>query len=158
MKIHLIAVGKRLPDWVNTGYLDYAKRFPEDYALQLHEVSAGKRTKTADIERLIRKEGEEMLARIPENSRVIALNIPGKLWDTPTLARKLHTWHDEQQNISLLIGGPEGLAPACLKRADMEWSLSPLTLPHPLVRIIVAEQLYRAWSIIVHHPYHRETD
>lgn len=156
MKIQLIAVGKHMPAWVQAGYTEYAKRITQDYSLHLIEIQAGKRGKNADIARLTRIEGEHMLASIPSSQRVIALDVKGQSWDTATLAQKLEHWQSDGRHLSLLIGGPEGLDPHCLSRAELKWSLSPLTLPHPLVRIIVAEQLYRAISLIKHHPYHRE--
>ena len=155
MKITLIAIGKHMPSWVVEGYEEYAKRLPAEMSLKLIEINAGKRTKGCDIAKLIHKEGEQMLAAIPIGNRVVALEVTGKMWDTPKLSLQLQKWREESRDIALLIGGPEGLAPACLEKAELRWSLSPLTLPHPLVRIIVAEQLYRAWSIICGHPYHR---
>jgi 23S rRNA (pseudouridine1915-N3)-methyltransferase len=155
MKIQIIAVGKHMPEWVETGYDEYAKRLSSDCDLQLIEIAAGKRGKNADIVRLTRIEGEQMLAAIPNGHYVIALDVLGQSWSTERLADKLQHWKTENQSISLLIGGPEGLAPDCLKRADLKLSLSALTLPHPLVRIVLAEQLYRAFSILKNHPYHR---
>lgn len=155
MDCQLIAVGKRMPAWVTAGYEEYARRLPQDYALKLIEIDAGKRASVHDIPRLIRMEGEQMLAAIPANSLVVALDVKGQAWDTPKLSKRLEQWHETCHDVSLLIGGPEGLAPDCLARADLKWSLSPLTLPHPLVRVVVAEQLYRAWSLLVNHPYHR---
>lgn len=155
MKITLIAIGTRMPDWVLTGYQEYASRLPSDYFLKLLEIPAEKRGKGADIERIAQKEGEQMLAAIPKGDTIIALSERGQLWNNRELAHKLSDWHDNAINISLLIGGPEGLSSACLQQADLHWSLSPLTFPHPLVRIILAEQLYRSWSILQNHPYHR---
>lgn len=100
-------------------------------------------------------EGQKILAAIPTNNLIIALDEHGKEWKTLDLAKKLTLWHHEQQDISLLIGGPDGLAKSLLKMASITWSLSQLTLPHQIVRVIVAEQMYRAWSIISNHPYHR---
>lgn len=155
MKITLIAVGVRMADWVITGYEEYAQRLPADYALKLVEIPAEKRGKGADLERISQREGEQMLAAIPKNDFVLALSERGQLWNNQQLANKLRDWHDHAVNVSLLIGGPEGLAPACLQRANLQWSLSPLTFPHPLVRVIVAEQLYRSWTLLQNHPYHR---
>lgn len=97
-----------------------------------------------------------MLAAVGKGNRIVTLDIPGDRWDTPKLAVQLDKWKQDGRNVSLLIGGPEGLAPACKDAAEQSWSLSPLTLPHPLVRVLVAESLYRAWSITTNHPYHRE--
>ena len=96
-----------------------------------------------------------MLSAIPANCFIITLEIDGRPWDTQALSKQLHGWRSIGQDVALLVGGPEGLAPECQALAQQSWSLSPLTLPHPLVRVIVAEQLYRAWSILVNHPYHR---
>ncbi|NOX76729.1 MAG: 23S rRNA (pseudouridine(1915)-N(3))-methyltransferase RlmH [Gammaproteobacteria bacterium] len=155
MRISLIAVGTRMPGWVSQGFDDYAKRLPVDYALQLVEVPAGKRGKGADLARIKRDEGERSLAVIPKGARVVALEVGGRAWSTEQLAQQVDTWRHDGRDVALLVGGPEGLAPQCLARAEQRWSLSNLTLPHPLVRIVVAEQLYRAWSILHHHPYHR---
>ncbi len=155
MKIHLIAVGDRMPRWVQEGYAEYAGRMPPECRLQLVEISARHRGKNADIARITRDEGRSMLDAIPRDSRVIALEVKGRAWSTGDLARQLDDWMASGQDVSLLVGGPDGLSGECRQRADLQWSLSPLTLPHPLVRVIVAEQLYRAWSILRNHPYHR---
>lgn len=156
MKLQLIAVGTKMPDWVQTGFMDYLHRFPKDMLFELIEIPAGKRGKNADIKRILEKEGELMLAAVGKGNRIVTLDIPGEKWDTPKLANQLENWKQDGRNVSLLIGGPEGLAPACKEAAMQSWSLSPLTLPHPLVRVLVAESLYRAWSITTNHPYHRE--
>lgn len=155
MRVHLIAVGEKMPGWVTQGYQEYAKRLPGECQLQLIEIPPGRRGKNHDIARAIRDEGERMLAALPKSSRVIALDLRGQSWSTAQLAGQLQDWLAGGQDISLLVGGPEGLASACLARAEQSWSLGPLTLPHPLVRVLVAEQLYRAWSIVRNHPYHR---
>ncbi|WP_456447671.1 23S rRNA (pseudouridine(1915)-N(3))-methyltransferase RlmH [Thiolapillus sp.] len=155
MKIHLIAVGDKMPRWIQDGYAEYAGRMPPECRLQLVEISARHRGKNADIARITRDEGRTMLDAIPRGSRIIALEVKGRAWSTEDLARQLDNWMASGQDASLLVGGPEGLAPECREQADQLWSLSPLTLPHPLVRVVVAEQLYRAWSILRNHPYHR---
>ncbi|WP_392561806.1 23S rRNA (pseudouridine(1915)-N(3))-methyltransferase RlmH [Orbus sturtevantii] len=156
MKIQLVAVGTKMPKWVTTAFDDYSSRFPKDMPFELTEVPAGKRTKNADIARILDKEGEQMLASCGKNNLIVTLDIPGKPFTTAGLAQQLEKWKTDGRDISLLIGGPEGLAPACKLAAQQSWSLSPLTLPHPLVRVIVVESLYRAWSITTNHPYHRE--
>jgi 23S rRNA (pseudouridine1915-N3)-methyltransferase len=156
MKIQLVAVGTRMPDWVTTGFKEYQRRFPRDMALELVEVPAGKRGKNADIARILHKEGEQMLAVIPKGNHIVSLDLPGKTWTTPELATQLSRWQLDGRDVSLLIGGPEGLAPSCKQAATQSWCLSALTLPHPLVRVVVAESLYRAWSVNTNHPYHRE--
>jgi len=155
MQINLIAIGSKMPKWVEDGYQEYAKRLPADWRLNLIEIPAQKRGKNADMVRITEKEGERMLAAIPVNSRVVTLSIKAKAYTTEQLAGQLQTWREDGRSISLLIGGPEGLAPACIAKAENHWSLSPLTLPHPLVRVIVAEQIYRAYTIVSQHPYHR---
>ena len=155
MQISLIAVGQKMPAWVNQGYEEYARRMPPECQLQLIEIPLNKRSKNSDISRLIDKEGEQMLASFKKDNLVVAMEVSGKPWSTEQLADKMQDWLQSGRNIALLVGGPEGLAPACQKRADQKWSLSSLTLPHPLVRIVIAEQLYRAMSILKNHPYHK---
>jgi 23S rRNA (pseudouridine1915-N3)-methyltransferase len=155
MAINLIAIGKKMPPWVNQGFQEYTKRMPTEFNLNLIEISASKRTKNTDIQRAITREGNLMLQAIPTKQNVIALDLSGKSWKTEELAKQMQLWREDGRDVSLLIGGPEGLSQECLARAETKWSLSPLTFPHPLVRVIVAEQLYRAWSILNHHPYHR---
>lgn len=151
--MRLIAIGNKMPAWVNTGFAEYAQRLPSNYQLQLVEVPAQKRTKGRAVDQVLQQEGEKLLAAA--QPPMIALDRRGWALNTEELAKQLQNWHDSNQNPSLLIGGPEGLAPMCLKHADKVWSLSALTFPHALVRIILAEQIYRAWSILSHHPYHR---
>jgi 23S rRNA (pseudouridine1915-N3)-methyltransferase len=155
MQIHLIAVGQKMPRWVEEGYGEYAKRLPPECALKLQEIPAGKRGKGADIVRLTRIEGEKMSAAIPRGARVVALEVKGRPWSTEQLSERIDCWLGEGRDIALLVGGPEGIEPALSAQADEQWSLSPLTLPHPLVRVLLAEQIYRAWSILKGHPYHR---
>jgi 23S rRNA (pseudouridine1915-N3)-methyltransferase len=154
MVINLIAVGKRMPSWVEEGFNEYAKRLPPPFKLKLIEISLKKRGE-GDVSRQLKQEGEDMLAAIPPASYTIALDVKGEQWNTSQLSCHLQNWREREESVSLLVGGPEGLADSCLAHSRLKWSLSPLTFPHPLVRIIVAEQLYRAWSILSHHPYHR---
>lgn len=144
-----------MPDWVNKGYNEYAKRLTGDCQLKMVEITPGKRGKNADLARIKIQEGERILSAIPKRSLVVALEVTGKAWTTEELSRQLDHWLHGGQDIALLIGGPEGLSEACVVRADIKWSLSSLTLPHPLVRVLLSEQLYRAYSILKHHPYHR---
>lgn len=155
MRFKIIAVGTRMPSWVEEGYKDYAKRLPRDFSVEMVELGLGQRGKNASLAKAIAREGEQMLAAIPKGDKVIALDVLGKPWSTEKLASNLANWSMECSNYSLLIGGPDGLAPECLARADAKWSMSALTLPHPLVRIVLIEQLYRAWSILNNHPYHK---
>lgn len=155
MNIYLIAVGNRMPRWVVEGYQEYAKRLPGECSLQLLEIPPGRRGKHADSVRILRDEGDRMLKAVPKGCRIVALDVQGKTWSTEQLAAKLAQWMADGPDLALLVGGPEGLAQACLTAAELRWSLSSLTLPHPLVRVFLAEQLYRAWSLLRNHPYHR---
>ena len=155
MKIHLLAIGTRMPDWVKHGYAEYAGRLPRECALNLIEVPTRKRGRQPDVTRIVREESERLLAVVPSGSRPIALDERGQEWSTAELAERLAGWLREGRDLSLLVGGPDGLDPACRARADTIWSLSRLTLPHPLARVVIAEQIYRAWSLLHNHPYHR---
>jgi 23S rRNA (pseudouridine1915-N3)-methyltransferase len=156
MRITLYAVGNKMPTWVSQGFNEYSRRFPRDVSFHLVEIPPGKRGKNADISRILEKEGEQMLAAIPKGNRIVTLEVTGHYWTTPQLAEQLQKWQLDSRDVALLVGGPEGLAPACIQASEQKWSLSPLTLPHPMVRVILAESLYRAWSINNNHPYHRE--
>lgn len=153
--IHIIAIGKNMPDWVTKGFCEYTDRMPADYSVKLIEITALKRGKNADIAKIISMEEAKIIAAIPKDAYCIALDRTGKTRDTITLAKHLQTWHDNRQEIGFIIGGPEGLSDPFLKKMHEVWSLSAMTLPHPLVRIVLSEQLYRAWSITMNHPYHR---
>lgn len=155
MKLRLVAVGERMPGWVNAGFAEYAKRLADDIRLELVEIPAGKRMKTSDLARVKEAEGERMLAVLRSEDRVVALDVRGKAHSTESLAGELRRTLPEGRDIALLVGGPDGLADCALARAQERWSLSALTLPHPLVRIVVAEQIYRCWSLLRGHPYHR---
>ena len=144
-----------MPDWVEAGYAEYAKRMPRDLTVEMVELPLAQRGKNTDIPKAMEKEGESMLASIGKGEVVIALDVKGKPWSTEQLAENMAGWKMSGSNYCLLIGGPDGLAPACLSLATVKWSLSPLTLPHPLVRILVIEQLYRACTILQNHPYHK---
>lgn len=155
MKIRLLTITHKTPAWIQEGYEEYAKRLPASCSLELVEIAAEKRTANADLNRIKEREGEKMLAAIKPNHRVIALDVKGKGWSTEELAEQLKLWNQDGRHIDLLVGGPEGLAQSCLQKAEEKWSLSPLTFPHIIVKLIVAEQIYRAWSILQNHPYHR---
>lgn len=155
MRIHLIAVGERMPRWVQDGYAEYAKRLPRESTLQLVEIPSGYRAGNAYPQRAIAEEGERMLRALPRTAYTVALEAGGQLLSTEQLAMRLVKLAQSHGDLALLVGGPDGLAAACRARAEESWSLSPLTFPHLLVRIIVAEQLYRAYCIVQHHPYHR---
>ncbi|MDE1888592.1 MAG: 23S rRNA (pseudouridine(1915)-N(3))-methyltransferase RlmH [Gammaproteobacteria bacterium] len=155
MRIHLLAAGTRQPAWINAGYGEFAKRLPPECTLRLHEIPLSTARKGHDVARAIGDEGRKMLAAVPDGVRVVALDVNGRSFSSEALARQLGRWLQGGRDLALMIGGPDGLAPDCLARAELKWSLSPLTLPHGLVRVLVAEQLYRAWTILKGHPYHR---
>ncbi len=155
MKAKLIAVGERPPTWVAEGFADYQKRLSHWLPMELSEIAPGFRGKSASIAKATEDEGERVLAVIPKSSRVIALEVTGKQWTSEQLAERMEHWRLLGQDLCFLIGGPEGHSPSVLARSDEKWSLSALTLPHMLVRLVLAEQLYRACSILANHPYHR---
>ncbi len=160
MRISVIAVGTRMPDWIEAGVSEYKKRLPTEINFEIREIALAPRSKkkgdkNADVARAIQQEGAAMLAAIAARDIVIALDVLGKSVSTENLAMILRDWQMHGDNISLLVGGPDGLADECLVRAEQRWSLSALTLPHPLVRVLLAEQIYRAWTINHNHPYHR---
>ena len=156
MRIHIIAVGRRRAGWVRDGCLEYTRRMPPELAVELHEIAASKRTRRDPGQRGLEEEGRRVIATIPSGARVVALDERGAAWTTRELANRIERWMQDGRALALLIGGADGLAPVCLEAAEHRWSLSPLTLPHGLARIVVAEQLYRVSSILRRHPYHRE--
>ena len=144
-----------MPKWVADGFNEYVKRLPKDLPLDLVEIALGARGKNPDIKRAIQKESTAILAQIGAQDHVVALEVKGADWSTEKLALNLEQWQMQGQNLVILIGGPDGLSDECRARANQQWSLSALTLPHPIVRIVLAEQLYRAWTVTQNHPYHR---
>lgn len=155
MQLTVAAIGQRMPDWVQTAWQEYARRFGRGLSLQLKEIPLARRGKNADIESLRQAEGDALMAAVPAGHRVIALDERGRQWSTAELALQLENWMREEHGVCFLIGGPDGLPARCRENAQNVWSLGRLTLPHPLVRTILAEQLYRAWTITQNHPYHR---
>lgn len=155
MRLRLLALGTKMPAWVQEGYAEYAKRLPRDWAVELVELPLGARGKSRSVAQAKEREALAIKSALGKNDRLVALEQGGRPWSTEQLARKLEAWRMSGANYSLLVGGPDGLTPECRAMAESEWSLSPLTLPHPLVRILVIEQLYRAYSILNHHPYHK---
>ena len=144
-----------MPDWVEAGYHEYTRRMPRDFQCELVEIALGPRGKGQSTDKAIARESEQMLAAIGRSDWVVALDVKGKPWSTEQLAANLGDWSMQHSNYSFLVGGPDGLSRDCLQRANVRWSLSALTLPHPLVRVVWAEQMYRAWSILNQHPYHK---
>ena len=155
MKCRLIAAGTRLPDWVNSGFGEYQKRLRAPLSLELREIQVAPRRAGETPERAVIREGADMLAPLGKDDYVVALEITAKSMSTEQLSAWLAERMRDGRPLALLIGGPDGLSPQCRARADLCWSLSPLTLPHALVRVVVAEQLYRAMSLLAGHPYHR---
>lgn len=144
-----------MPQWIEAGYQDYAKRLGRDCELLLKELPSPRKSKSQDSSSVKQAESELLLAAIPEGAYAVALDESGKLYDTIGLARRLSMWLQNHHQIAFLVGGADGLAQSCLSVCQEHWSLSPLTFPHALVRVIVAEQIYRAYSLMNNHPYHR---
>ena len=164
MQITIVAIGNKMPAWVNTNCDEYFRRMPKDFSLKLIELPAQKRSKNQSIDAIRRKETERLLAAVPDRNNIVVLDERGQSISTRLLAKKLDGWQLDGRDICLLIGGPDGIDFSVFAEgktakslgSEWRWSLSPLTFPHPLVRVIVAEQLYRAWSVSTGHPYHRE--
>lgn len=155
MRLRIVAVGTRMPAWVQDGCAEYSRRLPRELQLEWIELPLGPRPRGAGAERAIAAESAAMLARVAPGELVVALDQRGRPWSTEELAEQLADWQMRGCGVGILIGGPDGLGEACRSRAQLCWSLSALTLPHPLVRVLLVEQLYRAWSINQGHPYHR---
>jgi 23S rRNA (pseudouridine1915-N3)-methyltransferase len=155
MRITILAIGTRLPEWVYEGFRVYQQRMPRDIRLDLEEIPLVSRTSKGRPGPAVQKEGERLLRRLKQQQLMVALDQAGDPWTSAELAARLQEWLQRHPRIALVIGGPDGLSAACKQRADLCWSLSPLTLPHGLVRVVVAEQLYRAWTMLQGHPYHR---
>lgn len=155
IKITLIACGNKMPSWVNEPVAEFSKRLQEYAQFNLIEIPLAKRGKSTDLSRILEKEATLIMTAIPSGSRIIALDIGGTSFNSEQLAQRLEQLQQTTSHLCFLIGGPEGLIPAIVARSNERWSLSELTLPHPLVRIVLLEALYRAWSIISNHPYHK---
>jgi 23S rRNA (pseudouridine1915-N3)-methyltransferase len=155
MLLRVIAVGTRMPAWVEQAVADYSGRLPAEVRLEWREVRAAQRGRSADEARWMREEAARIEAALPPSARRVVLDEHGRDIDTAGLARRLAAWREEARPVAIVIGGPDGLDPALKAGADETLRLSSLTLPHPLVRVLLAEQLYRAWSINAGHPYHR---
>ena len=155
MKIHLIAVGSKMPSWVEAGVAEYQKRLSSDFSLFITEIPLANRSKNSPLAPAMQKEAKRLMEACGKNDYIVALDVKGQTLSTANLAGKFNRIRQGGQNISFLIGGPDGLTNACLESADARWSLSALTLPHSIVRVVLVEQIYRAWSILNNHPYHR---
>lgn len=155
MKARLVAVGEKAPGWVAEGFAEYQKRLSHWLPLELAEVAPGLRGKGRDATRATADEGGRVLAALPRGAWVVTLDGRGKALSSEQLAQRLEFWRQQGRDLAFLIGGPEGHAPEVIAAAHESWSLGPLTLPHMLVRLVLAEQLYRAASLLANHPYHR---
>ncbi len=155
MKLLIVAVGQRVPDWAQTAWDDYAKRFPSELKIELKAIKTEPRgSKTLDT--LLAAERERIQAAIPKNAHIVALDERGTHLTTKALAQRLREWQLQGDDVALIIGGPDGIEPAYRQVAHERVRLSDLTLPHAMARVLLVEQLYRAWSINAGHPYHRE--
>lgn len=155
MKCHLIAIGQRMPPWVDQAVAEYKKRLAGLVTIQIIDIPAIRRGKNSDLKRIQQQEGQMLLEAVPRHTLPIALDAAGRQYDTLEFSNLVQGWIDASQDVAFLVGGPEGLAPSVLAGCRMKLSLSRLTFAHPLVRIVFAEQLYRAWSITQGLPYHR---
>ena len=156
MKIVILAIGHKQPAWVDTAVEAYLSRFPADFKVELRELKAESRTGRADeTERFRSAESGRLRAAVPPGATLVALDERGKDWTTQQLADHLGRWRDAGETIAFAIGGADGLDEAFRKEARLQLRLSSMTLPHALARVVLAEQLYRAWSILANHPYHR---
>jgi 23S rRNA (pseudouridine1915-N3)-methyltransferase len=154
VKLQVLAVGAKAPDWVDAGFREYVRRLPEPQRLKLVEIAPAQR-KGWPVERVRADEGERLMSRLGQADQVVALDVKGQALSTEQLAEKLERWRMQGSDVSFLIGGADGLHESCLERANDIVSLSALTFPHHLVRVILAEQIYRAWTVLHGHPYHR---
>lgn len=155
MNIRLLAVGGKMPAWVNTGFNEYAKRLPRDCAIELVELPLGHRGKNSNKKTAMGQEAQTILKSLRPQEHVVVLDVDGQSWSTERLSEQMSNWRMLGQDVVLIVGGPDGLTNEIRALGKQRWSLSPLTLPHPLVRVMLAEQLYRAWSILAGHPYHK---
>lgn len=158
MKIRILTIGQKIPDWVYTGFEDYFKRiqpFVQTQLIELPMAKRGKNDSVSDIYKYCLQEGNLILQTLKPQEQLIALEVGGRNLTTEKLATTMQVWMQDGHDIALAIGGPDGLSDEVRQKAKWHWSLSDLTLPHPLVRIILIEQLYRAMSINNNHPYHR---
>lgn len=155
MRANIITICEKLPTWVDRGFEDYATRLKHVLPLKCVDLALGARGKNADLKRALADEGARMLAAIPKSAIVVALDGDGRTFSSEAFAKQLAQWREMGGDLVFLIGGPDGLAPPCLAAAALKISLGPMTLPHALVRIVLAEQLFRAHSILTNHPYHR---
>jgi 23S rRNA (pseudouridine1915-N3)-methyltransferase len=155
LRLSLLTASNRQPSWVDDGAADYAKRLRGRCTLEIKTLPLARRTTSSPVERSVADEGGRLLAAIPTGAHIVALDERGKPWTSKDLTAKLAAWMRVGAPVYFVVGGPDGLAPDCVTRAHERWSLSPLTLPHGLAKVVAAEALYRAWSLLENHPYHR---
>ncbi len=157
MKILIIAIGNKMPNWINLGISDYTKRFHSisDYSIEIREIPALKRSKTSNIKKIIEVESKSLISAIPKGFYPIALDVRGKSLSSENLAKKIENNHNQGTNLAILIGGPEGFGDLVRDFVHESWSLSALTMPHPIARLVLVETIYRSISILKKHPYHR---
>ncbi|AOJ69524.1 MULTISPECIES: 23S rRNA (pseudouridine(1915)-N(3))-methyltransferase RlmH [Burkholderia] len=155
MKLHIVAVGHKMPGWIATGFDEYAKRMPPELRIELREVKPELRSGSRTAESVMAAEKQRIEAALPKHARVVALDERGRDWTTMQLAQALPAWQQDGRDVAFVIGGADGLDPELKSRAELLLRVSSLTLPHGMVRVLLAEQLYRAWSITQNHPYHR---
>ncbi|MDR5833438.1 23S rRNA (pseudouridine(1915)-N(3))-methyltransferase RlmH [Caballeronia sp. LZ034LL] len=155
MKLVILAVGHKMPDWITKGFDEYAKRMPPELRIELREIKPEQRSSGRNAESVMAAEKQRIEAALPKNARIVALDERGRDWTTMQLANALPGWQQEGRDVAFVIGGADGLDPAVKSRAELLLRVSSLTLPHGMVRVLLAEQLYRAWSITQNHPYHR---
>jgi 23S rRNA (pseudouridine1915-N3)-methyltransferase len=156
MKLFVVAVGHKMPEWVDAGFHEYARRMPRTARVELLAIKPEARTTGRPVERMLEAEGKRILAALPADSARVVLDERGTLISTTDLARRIERWRATGRDVAFLVGGADGLADGLKRAAEFTWSLTPLTLPHGLARVVLAEQLYRAVSILHNHPYHRE--
>lgn len=154
MRLRVLAVGQKMPAWVDEGVAEYTRRMPKEYAVEWVDISPAKRG-TGSAQRYREQEGEAILSRLGKTDHLVALDVSGNTISTEKIADRFDQWQMQGQHVSIVIGGPDGLDAPVLARSTEQWSFGRITLPHPLVRVILAEQLYRAWSVQAGHPYHR---
>lgn len=155
MNIEIVAVGTKEPDWVTSGVKEYQKRLPRDWQINIRELNVSKRHKGEPAEKHISDEGKRMMSMLNTDGRIIAMDSRGSNWSTLELSKKFEAWQYDYKQVQFLVGGPDGLSEECLSTAHESWALSRLTFPHFIVRILLAEQIYRAWSVLNNHPYHK---
>jgi 23S rRNA (pseudouridine1915-N3)-methyltransferase len=155
MEINILTIGENTPKWVDEACKEYIKRFPKNYRLNLQELPLANRHKSTNIEEIKEKESAKVFDLIKPGSFTVALDKHGKIWSTEELAKKFNSWQLEWSKINFVVGGPNGFTENYLKKANEVWSLGNLTLPHQLVKVVILEQIYRAYTILIRHPYHK---